>query len=131
MFVYELAMLHRVNIDPPWPVTMELELMVYPPPPTHTPPLSSVTVSLKPAGNAPTLNKSKFLVERERTVGWLHQWLKKALKCDADESIVSLHNYVFLISLYVCVRPHHFLLNTHEIERITYIPLTTSKEFIE
>ncbi len=51
----------------------------------------SVTVSLKPAGDAPTLNKSKFLVESDKTVGWLHQWLRKAIKCEADESTVSLH----------------------------------------
>ncbi|XP_064406907.1 ubiquitin-like protein ATG12 [Halichondria panicea] len=45
-----------------------------------------ITVSLKPAGDAPTLNKSKFLVESDKTVGWLHQWLRKAIKCEPDES---------------------------------------------
>lgn len=50
----------------------------------------SVTVSLKPAGNAPLLRQRKFLVERSRTVGWMIQWLKKTLKCEAEESVVSL-----------------------------------------
>ena len=49
-----------------------------------------VTVSLKPAGNAPTLNKKKFLVEGNRTMGWMHQWLRKNLKCEPDESMVRL-----------------------------------------
>ena len=50
--------------------------------------LLPVTVSLKPAGNAPLLNKKKFLVEGNRTVGWMHQWLRKNLKCEPDESMV-------------------------------------------
>ena len=48
----------------------------------------AVTVSLKPAGNAPLLRQRKFLVERNRTVGWMLQWLKKTLKCESDESVV-------------------------------------------
>ena len=47
-----------------------------------------VTVSLKPAGNAPLLRQRKFLVERSRTVGWMIQWLKKTLKCEPEESVV-------------------------------------------
>lgn len=45
-------------------------------------------VSLKPAGNAPLLNKKKFLVEGNRTIGWMHQWLRKNLKCEAEETMV-------------------------------------------
>ncbi len=56
----------------------------------------SVTVSLKPAGDAPTLNKSKFLVESDKTVGWLHQWLRKAIKCEPDESTVSTPPHIAL-----------------------------------
>ena len=52
-------------------------------------PLFPVTVSLKAAGNAPQLAKKKFLVEGDRTIGWMHQWLKKNLKCEPDESVVS------------------------------------------
>ena len=50
--------------------------------------LFPVTVSLKPAGNAPLLRQRKFLVERSRTVGWMIQWLKKTLKCEPEESVV-------------------------------------------
>jgi len=50
--------------------------------------LFAVTVSLKPAGNAPLLRQRKFLVERSRTVGWMLQWLKKTLKCEPEESVV-------------------------------------------
>lgn len=48
-----------------------------------------VTVSLKAIGNTPQLTKKKFLVEKNRTVGWIHSWLKKTLKLEADESMVS------------------------------------------
>ena len=48
----------------------------------------AVTVSLKAIGNTPQLTKKKFLVENNRTVGWIHSWLKKTLKLDTDESIV-------------------------------------------
>jgi hypothetical protein len=48
-----------------------------------------VTVSLKPVGNAPALTRKKFLVEGNRTMGWMHQWLRKNLKCEPDESMVS------------------------------------------
>ena len=47
-----------------------------------------VTVSLKPVGNAPALNRKKFLVEGSRKMSWMHQWLRKNLKCEQDESVV-------------------------------------------
>lgn len=50
------------------------------------PKTDKVTVSLKPAGNAPTLKQKKFLVEGVRTVAYIHQWLRKALKCEPDET---------------------------------------------
>lgn len=52
-------------------------------------PSSLVTVSLTPAGSAPLLKQKKFKVDRERTVGWIMQWLQKTLKCEPDESVVS------------------------------------------
>ena len=48
----------------------------------------SVTVSLSPIGNAPVLKQKKFTVARERTIGWMKQWLRKNLKCDSAESVV-------------------------------------------
>ena len=48
----------------------------------------SVTVSLSPIGNAPVLKQKKFTVARERTIGWMNQWLRKNLKCDSAESVV-------------------------------------------
>ena len=67
--------------------------------------LCVVTVSLKPAGNAPMLSKKKFLVERNRTVGWIHQWLKKHLKCEPDESIVSNY-HVYQNPMSICANVH-------------------------
>ncbi len=48
-----------------------------------------MTLSLKPAGNAPTLKQSKFSVPGDRQVSWLLQWLKKALHAGPEESMVS------------------------------------------
>ena len=48
----------------------------------------SVTLSLKPAGNAPTLKQSKFAVAGDRQVSWLLQWLKKVLHSGPEESMV-------------------------------------------
>ena len=49
----------------------------------------AVIVSLKPAGNAPALTRSKFSVDADRQVSSIQQMLKKALKCEAEESMVS------------------------------------------
>ena len=50
--------------------------------------LTVVTVSLSPIGSAPVLKQKKFMVSRERTMGWMNQWLRKHLKCDSAESVV-------------------------------------------
>ena len=49
-----------------------------------------VIVSLTPAGNAPVLKQKKFAVVRDRNVGWMMQWLRKQLKCEPADSVVSL-----------------------------------------
>ena len=50
----------------------------------------AVTVSLSPIGSAPVLSQKKFMVSRDRSMGWLNQWLRKNLKCDSAESVVSV-----------------------------------------
>ena len=63
----------------------------------------SVTVSLSPIGNAPVLKQKKFTVARERTIGWMNQWLRKNLKCDSAESVVkSLHHVTCYYSHMTC-----------------------------
>ena len=51
-----------------------------------------VTVSLSPIGNAPALRQKRFAVSREKNIGWLNQWLRKNLKCDVGDSVVSQKN---------------------------------------
>ena len=68
--------------------------------------VSLVTLTLKPAGNAPTLKTSKFAVPGDRTVSWLQQWLKKALHSGPEESMVKWYfcpntsNIILKSSLY-------------------------------
>lgn len=46
-----------------------------------------ITVSLSPIGSAPVLKQKKFAVSRDKSMGWLNQWLRKNLKCEAAESV--------------------------------------------
>ena len=73
--------------------------------PQHT---HAVTVSLSPIGNAPVLKQKKFVVSRDRTVGWINQWLRKYLKCDNSESVVRsydiIHSHMLTcLSLSLCM----------------------------
>ncbi|CAI8045476.1 Autophagy protein 12-like [Geodia barretti] len=49
--------------------------------------VEKITVSLSPIGNAPALKQKRFAVSREKNIGWLNQWLRKNLKCDAADSV--------------------------------------------
>lgn len=54
----------------------------------------SVVLRLKPLPNTPIIKSSKFYVDKTRKISWLLQWLKQNLKCEANESVVSMVAYV-------------------------------------
>ena len=78
MHAYMHGATEYAGINPP-PITIPLPLPLLP---------LLVTVSLSPIGSAPVLKQKKFAVSRERSMGWMHQWLRKTLKCDPAESVV-------------------------------------------
>ena len=68
---------------------------------THT---RVVTVSLKQVGAAPALKKKKFLVEGDRTIAWIIQWLSKQLRCEENETVVCVSYFTVsnVIIPYMC-----------------------------
>lgn len=51
--------------------------------------LFSVDVILKPAGDAPIMKKKKWAVERNKKVAYIADFIKKFIKMNPSESIVS------------------------------------------
>ncbi|XP_048477066.1 ubiquitin-like protein ATG12 [Rhincodon typus] len=52
-------------------------------------PKKKIDVLLKAVGDTPIMKKKKWAVERSRTVQGLGQFIKKFLKVEADEQLVS------------------------------------------
>ena len=49
----------------------------------------SVDLLLKSAGDAPILKKKKWSVDPDKKVGWIIDFLRRYLKCQPSESLVS------------------------------------------
>lgn len=49
----------------------------------------SVDVLLKPAGDAPIMKKKRWAVERSKKVSSICEFIKKYIKCDPSDSMVS------------------------------------------
>ncbi|PAA51884.1 hypothetical protein BOX15_Mlig014174g1, partial [Macrostomum lignano] len=55
-----------------------------------------IVILLRPTGNAPILTKKKWVVARSQRVGWVSEFVKKALKCQPDESLFLYVNQAFV-----------------------------------
>jgi len=51
-----------------------------------------VEILLKATGNAPILKTKKWMVEKEKTVASIHEFLRKLLKLDPSDSLVNILN---------------------------------------
>lgn len=49
----------------------------------------SVDVLLKATGDAPIMKKKKWAVEGEKPVGWVAEFIRRYLKLEASDSLVS------------------------------------------
>ena len=50
----------------------------------------TVDIFLKAAGDAPIMKKKKWAVDPNKKVGWIIDFIRKYIKCDASESLVSI-----------------------------------------
>lgn len=50
----------------------------------------SVDILLKATGNAPIMKKKKWAVDAEKPIGWIVEFVKKYLKLEPEEKLVSL-----------------------------------------
>ena len=50
----------------------------------------SVDVLLKATGDAPIMKKKKWAVDKNKQVSYLIDFIKKYIKCDPSESLVSI-----------------------------------------
>lgn len=48
-----------------------------------------VDILLKATGNAPIMKKKKWAVDAEKPIGWIMEFVKKYLKLNDDEKLVS------------------------------------------
>lgn len=51
----------------------------------------SVDILLKATGNAPIMKKKKWAVDAEKPIGWIMEFVKKYLKLEPEEKLVSLY----------------------------------------
>lgn len=61
----------------------------------------SVDILLKATGNAPIMKKKKWAVDAEKQIGWIVEFVKKYLKLEPDEKLVSYtwtFLYLFIVS---------------------------------
>lgn len=49
-----------------------------------------VDILLKPTGNAPIMKKKKWAVDANKQIGWIMEFIKKYLKLEAEEKLVSI-----------------------------------------
>lgn len=56
--------------------------------------LISVDILLKPTGNAPIMKKKKWAVDADKPIGWIIEFIKKYLKLEPQERLVTLINYI-------------------------------------
>ena len=56
---------------------------------------NKVTVMLKPTANAPILKQKNYMVERNRHVGWISNFLKKQVQADMDDQVFLYINQCF------------------------------------
>lgn len=58
-----------------------------------------VDILLKATGNAPIMKKKKWAVDAEKPIGWIMEFVKKYLKLEPDEKLVSVvYNNIFCFS---------------------------------
>ena len=56
---------------------------------------NKIEILLKAVGNAPILRKKKFLLDRNRNVHYIHDWLKKYMKLEPSEQLFLYINQEF------------------------------------
>lgn len=64
-------------------------------------PLISVDILLKATGNAPIMKKKKWAVDAEKPIGWIMEFVKKYLKLNDDEKLVSFYVASYIVDTFL------------------------------
>lgn len=67
-----------------------------------------VDILLKPTGNAPIMKKKKWSVDAEKPIGWIVEFIKRYLKLEPDDKLVSLKSlliYKLISKIFIFLVP--------------------------